>query len=133
LAADPIAAHGTAGVTVLMSRPEAFTDFKATCIGMDERTRGLLAEPTQFIRGTGERDVPEGGELEVTVVDVDMAGEFETWRGPQACSVRILLANDPLRYEKNLLLDWFEREFAGRAGGPGASARPPSGSGGVTK
>jgi hypothetical protein len=94
-----------------------------------------------------------------------MAGEFEPWRGPQACSVRVmldiyaprirlefrlidrdrkvvssgardlrdplyltragLLSTDPLRYEKYLLLEWFQREFPGRSG--------TSGSGGATK
>jgi hypothetical protein len=78
-AADP-----TPRVTVRMSRPEAFTDFKATCVGMDARTRGLLDDLTQFIRATGARYVPDGGTLEITLTDIDMAGEFETWRGPQA-------------------------------------------------
>jgi DUF3016 family protein len=155
-AADPLPA-GADGVTVQIPRPEGFTDFKATCIGLDERTRGLLADFTQFIRATGARHVPEGGALAITVTDVDMAGEFETWRGPQACSVRVMLdvyaprirldfrltdrdgkvvsagprelrdplyltravrlATDPLRYEKNLVQDWFQREFPGPAGG----------------
>jgi hypothetical protein len=94
-----------------------------------------------------------GHALEITLTDVDMAGEFETWRGPQACSVRVMLdiyaprirldfhltdrdgkvvssgsrdlrdplyltravflAADALRYEKNLLLEWLQREFGG--------------------
>jgi Protein of unknown function (DUF3016) len=159
-AADPIPA-GAERVTVQVLRPEAFTDFKATCIGMDERTRGLLTDLTQFIRTTGARYVPDGAVLEITVTDVDMAGEFETWRGPQACSVRVmldlyaprirlefrltdrdgnaassgqrdlrdplyltravLLATDPLRYEKDLLLEWFQREFPGRTSGASSS------------
>jgi len=156
LAVDPLP-PGAERVTVQIPRPEAFTDFKATCIGMDERTRGLLNDLTHFIRATGVRYVSDGGTLEITLTDVDMAGEFETWRGPQACSVRVmldiyaprirlefrltdrdgkvvsagprdlrdplyltravLLSTDPLRYEKNLLLEWFQREFAGRPGG----------------
>ena len=160
-AADPLPA-GADRVTVQTSRPEGFTDFKATCIGMDERTRGLLTDFTQFIRATGARHVPEGGALSITITDVDMAGEFETWRGPQACSVRVMLdlyaprirldfrltdrdgkvlsagprelrdplyltravrlSTDPLRYEKNLVQDWFQREFPGPAGSaPGAA------------
>lgn len=164
-AVDPLP-RGAERVTVQIPRPEAFTDFKATCIGMDERTRGLLNDLTHFIRATGARYVSDGGTLEITLTDVDMAGEFETWRGPQACSVRVmldiyaprirlefrltdrdgkvvssgprdlrdplyltravLLSTDPLRYEKNLLLEWFQRELAGRPGGA-------SGSGGATR
>jgi hypothetical protein len=163
-AADPTP-PGAERVTVRMSRPEAFADFKATCIGMDARTRGLLDDLTQFIRATGARHVPDGGTLEITITDIDMAGEFETWRGPQACSVRVmldiyaprirlefrlidrdgkvvssgardlrdplyltragLLSTDPLRYEKQVLLEWFQRDFPGRSA--------TSGSGGATK
>ena len=158
-AAEP-APPGAERVIVQMSRPEAFTDFKATCIGMDARTRGLLDDLTQFIRATGARYAPDGT-LEITLIDVDMAGEFETCRGPQACNVRVmldiyaprirlefrlidrdgkvvssgardlrdplyltqagLLSTDPLRYEKHLLLEWFQRDFPGRSGTPGSS------------
>ena len=151
-AADPVPA-GAERVKVDVRRPEAFKDFKAMCTGMDERTRGLLADLTEFIRTTGARYLPDGGALEVTITDIDMAGEFETWRGPQACSVRVMLdlyaprivldfrltdrdgkvvsaghrdlgdplyltravtlSTDPLRYEKNLLLGWFQKEFPG--------------------
>jgi hypothetical protein len=163
-AADPTP-PGAERVTVRMSRPEAFTDFKATCVGMDARTRGLLDDLTQFIRATGARYVPDSETLEITLTDIDLAGEFETWRSPQACNVRVmldiyaprirlefrltdrdgkvvssgarglrdplyltragLLSTDPLRYEKYLLLEWFQREFPGRSG--------TSGSGGATK
>ena len=151
-AADPAA--GTERVTVTMQKPEAFRDFKVTCIGMDERMRGMLADLSQFVRVSAARYLRDGDALEITVTDVDMAGEFETWRGPRACSVRVMLdiyapriildfrltdrdgkvvsaghrdladqlyltravtlSTDPLRYEKNLLLDWFEKEFASR-------------------
>ena len=87
------------------------------------------------------------------MTDIDMAGEFEIWRGPQPCSARVMLdiysprivldfrltdrdgkvvsagrrdltdplsltravmlSTDPLRYEKNLLLGWFQKEFPG--------------------
>jgi hypothetical protein len=165
LAADPVPA-GAERVTVQMQKPEAFKDFKATCIGMDERTRGMLADLTQFIRTTGGRYLRDGDTLEITVTDIDMAGEFETWRSPQACSVRVMLdiyaprivldfrltdrdgkvvsaghrdlgdplyltravmlSTDPLRYEKNLLADWLQKDLAVRTGGA-------SGAGGATR
>ena len=164
-AADPAPA-GTERVTVTMQKPEAFRDFKATCIGSDERTRGMLVDLSQFVRVAAARYLRDGGVLEITVTDIDMAGEFETWRGPQACSVRVMLdiyaprivldfrltdrdgkvvssghrdladqlyltravtlSTDPLRYEKNLVLDWLQKEFASRTGGA-------SGPGGATK
>jgi hypothetical protein len=154
-AADPVPAAAER-VTVTMANPEAFKDFKATCVGMDALTRGMLADLSQFIRANGARYLPAGGALEITVTNVDMAGELETWRGPQACSVRVMLdlyaprvvldfrltdrddkvvsaghrdlgdplyltravmlSTDPLRYEKNLLLDWLQKEFSSRTG-----------------
>src|SRR4029077_19230762 len=89
-AADPTP-PGAERVTVPMARAEAFTDFKATCVGMDTRTRGLLDDLTHFIRATGARYVADGGTLEIALTEIYMAGEFETWRGPQACNVRVML------------------------------------------
>jgi hypothetical protein len=51
VAADPTP-PGAERVTVQMSRPEAFTDFKATCVGMAARTRGLLDDLTQCASGS---------------------------------------------------------------------------------
>jgi len=165
LVANPVP-PGAERVTVQLQKPEAFKDFKATCIGMDARTRGMLDNLKQFIRASAARYLRDGGALEITVTDIDMAGEFETWRGPPACSVRVMLdihaprvvldfrltdrdgtivsaghrdvsdplyltravmrSTDPLRYEKNLLLDWLQQELARRTGGA-------PGSGGATK
>jgi hypothetical protein len=38
-------------------------------------------------------------------------------RDPLYLTRAVRLATDPLRYEKNLVQDWFQREFAGPAGG----------------
>jgi hypothetical protein len=99
----------------------------------------------------GERYVPAGLQLEINVTDIDLAGDFEPWRGPQFGDVRITrdiypprLAlefrltdaddqvvragkreirdiayqtrlvrplDDYLRYEKDMLRDWFSSEF----------------------
>ena len=132
LVADSVP-RGAERVTVTLQKPEAFKDFKAT-----------------------------------SVTDIDMAGEFETWRGPQACSVRVMLdlytprvvldfrltdrdgkvvsaghrdlsdplyltravtlSTDPLRYEKNLLLDWLQKELGERLpAGRGATLCAPTG------
>jgi hypothetical protein len=38
----------------------------------------------------GERYVPAGMQLEIKVTDIDLAGDFEPWRGPQFGAVRII-------------------------------------------
>ena len=41
------------------------------------------------MREMGERYVPAGMRLEIKVTDIDLAGDFEPWRGPQFGHVRI--------------------------------------------
>ena len=41
--------------------------------------------------------VPEGDKLTITFTDIDLAGDFEPWRGPQWDEVRIVKAIYPPR------------------------------------
>jgi len=100
----------------------------------------------------GERYVPAGMQLEIKVNDIDLAGDFEPWCGPQFGAVRLTRdiyrphislkfrltdgsgsvvsaghreisdiayqarlvrpPDDYLRYEKDILRDWFRNEFS---------------------
>jgi hypothetical protein len=51
--------------------------------------REILRELEKFLIDTGARYVPEGMKLNVRVTNVDLAGDFELFRGPQADHVRI--------------------------------------------
>jgi hypothetical protein len=139
-------------IAVDFVRPEAFTDAKASAHSSGAETASLLADLARFVSETGERFVARDRSLAIRVTDIDLAGEFEPWRGPQfehtrfmrevypprialefeltgpdgrvlASGARILrdplylarsirLTNDPLRYEKRLIEDWFREEFA---------------------
>jgi len=112
----------------------------------------LRDELQKFMREMGERYVPRGMQLEIKVTDIDLAGDFEPWRGPQFDQVRITRdiypprislefrltdgsggivsagkrelrdiayqrrlvrpLDDYLRYEKDILRDWFRSEFS---------------------
>jgi hypothetical protein len=69
--------------------PEKFTDVRDSYMGDYERTtyldsiRDHLLEQAKYY-------VPEGHTLSVTFNDIDMAGDFEPWRGPRFSDIRIV-------------------------------------------
>ena len=138
-----------AQIAVVFVQPHNFTDMRYS--KAEQNVDALLGEFQKFMREMGERSVPAGMQLEITVTDIDLAGDFEPWRGPQFDHVRITrdiyplrislefrltdgsghvvsagkrklrsLAyqrrlvrplDDYLRYEKDMLRDWFHNEF----------------------
>jgi len=150
-AAEPTPAQADSRVSVTFVDPQQFTDLKEQ--DGDVTSPQLLGELKDFINQTGERSIPADMHLAVRVTDVDMAGRFEPWRGPEFDHVRIVKslyppriklefsltdargkvvsagervltdlvfqtrnafaqpADDHLRYEKDILRDWFRSEF----------------------
>jgi len=150
-AADPVTAKPESRVAVVYVDPDKFTDVKRE--NWSENSTDLLDQLKTFMIEKGERYVPAGMHLEIKVTDVDLAGDFEPWRGPNYDGVRIikdiyvpriklefsltdakgtvinsgqrtltdlafqmrsttiLPRDDYLRYEKDLLQDWFYNEF----------------------
>jgi hypothetical protein len=138
-------------VSVIFVEPQKFTDVKQSSLG--DNSPELLDQIQKFMCKTGETYVPTGMRLAVKVTDINLAGKFEPWRGPQFDEVRILRSSyppcfklefrltdgkgnvvkegtrtitdltfqmrtawppdDPLRYEKDILRDWFSQEFGG--------------------
>jgi Protein of unknown function (DUF3016) len=74
-------------VSVTFIEPEKFTD--ARCAEMDPRSTGILGELQKFIIATGAPYVPENMKLSIRVTDINLVGDFELFRGPQADQVRI--------------------------------------------
>jgi hypothetical protein len=77
-------------VSVVFTHHEKYTDLKLTCVSGDGEARALMSKLTRFLREAGARRVPEGQRLEITVSNIDMAGEIESWRGPGRCDLRIV-------------------------------------------
>jgi hypothetical protein len=142
----------TSRISVVFVDPERFTDVRDGAQASPRGQAALLDELARFARETGERLVPADLSLELRVTDVDLAGEFEPWRGPQFERTRFMreiympridlefrladvqgrvvgegrrslrdanylarsirLTDERLRYEKDLLREWFRREFA---------------------
>jgi DUF3016 family protein len=74
-------------VSVTFVEPEKFTDARRA--EMEPTSKGVLGELQNFIVTTGARYVPENMKLNIRVTNVDLAGDFELFRGPQADQVRI--------------------------------------------
>src|SRR5678815_4662242 len=82
------AASGPAArITVIFVQPQRFTDVRYS--KAEPNSVALLGELHTFMCKMGERYVPADMQLEITVADIDLAGDFEPWRGPQFGHVRI--------------------------------------------
>jgi hypothetical protein len=74
-------------ISVAFIESEKFTDARRA--DMEPTSTGVLGELQKFIIATGARYVPENMKLNIRVTNVDLAGDFELFRGPQADQVRI--------------------------------------------
>jgi hypothetical protein len=75
---------------VIFSNPEKFTDAANSDRGSDFGREGNLQELRDHLLRRANSYVPQGQKLEITITDVDLAGEIEPWRSPQAHDVRII-------------------------------------------
>ena len=69
-----------ARVAAVFEQPQHFTDMR--CTQAEQTSVALLNELHKFLCEMGERHVPIGMQAEIKVTDVDLAGDFEPWRGP---------------------------------------------------
>jgi hypothetical protein len=150
---DVMTASGPASrIAVVFVQPQHFTDVRYS--KAEPNSAAILNELHTLMCKMGERYVPAGMQLEIKVTDIDLAGDFEPWRGPQFGAVRITREiypphislefrltddtgnvvsagkreisdnayqarlvrppDDYLRYEKDILRDWFRNEFSGQ-------------------
>lgn len=69
--------------------PRKFTDVKDSSMGDYERTT-YLDQIRDHLLEQAKYFVPDGHTLSVTFTDIDMAGDFEPWRGPRFDDIRIV-------------------------------------------
>ncbi len=74
-------------IAVVFVQPQHFTDVRYS--KAEPNSVALLDALHTFMGKMGERYVPAGMQLEIKVTDIDLAGDFEPWRGPQFGYVRI--------------------------------------------
>jgi Protein of unknown function (DUF3016) len=145
-AADP---EHVARIHVVFVQPEKFTDARRA--DFKPNSEAILDAIAKFMQETGEETLPREMNLDIRVTDVDLAGDFQPWHGPQFDHVRVTNqlypprivlefrvidaggqviqsgkrnltdlnyqlrtfypVDDYLRYEKDLLRNWFREEF----------------------
>ena len=75
---------------VIFLHPEKFSDVRDSNMGSDKGRDGILQQLKDFIVQRTKAYVPAGQQLIITVTDVDLAGDFEPWRGPEMTDVRVV-------------------------------------------
>lgn len=83
---------------VIFFEPEKFKDAADSDQG-DVVRSGHLDEIKTHVLNQAKSLVPAGYKLQVTFTDIDLAGEFEPWRGPSADRVRIVKEIYPPRID----------------------------------
>ena len=74
-------------VSVSFVEPEKFTDSRR--VESAPTSAGVLRELEKFLIETGGGYLPATTKLSIRVTDIDLASDFELFRGPQADQVRI--------------------------------------------
>ncbi len=77
-----------ARISVDFIEPEKFTDARRA--ELEPTSAAVVGELQKFIIATGARYVPENMKLNIRITDIDLAGDFELFRGPPADQVRIV-------------------------------------------
>jgi len=85
-------------VAVNFFQPEKFTDVRDSMMGSEKGRDAILAELRRFIVQRAESLLPPGHTLSITFLDVDLAGDYEFWRGPNMQDVRIVKDVYPPRF-----------------------------------
>lgn len=82
-------------VFVTFIEPEQFTDVRRA--ELTPASPGLLRELENFLIDAGSRYVPRDMKLNIRITDINLVGDFELFRGPQADQVRIVRGLYPPR------------------------------------
>lgn len=75
---------------VAFDHPEKFTDVKDRDLPSDSGRDAILGRIRAYLVTRADRSLPAGDSLKITFTDIDLAGDFEPWRGPQWSDVRIV-------------------------------------------
>jgi hypothetical protein len=75
---------------VIFDHPEKFTDVKDSYVPSDKGRDAILDTLRSFLVHRADPMIPEGDKLTITFTDIDLAGEYEPWRGAQYDDVRIV-------------------------------------------
>lgn len=89
-ATNPSKAPAPQRADVVFVAPDKFTDVRDSYTTTDSGRDAILDQIRSYMLDEARRFIPEGDHLYVSVTDVDLAGDFEPWRGPRWDDVRIV-------------------------------------------
>ena len=75
---------------ITFEHPERFTDVKDSSFPTDKGRDAILGQLRKTLVSEANYCVPEGCKLSITFSDIDLAGDFEPWLGPNWSNVRIV-------------------------------------------
>ncbi len=84
------APKAAARVEVTFDHPENFTDVKDSAVPTDRGRDLILSHIREHLAELGGELLPPGDTLAVVFTDIDLAGDFEPWRGPRWEDTRII-------------------------------------------
>lgn len=77
-------------VVIEWSNPDKFRDVRVSSYSREASLETMRPEFERALRGLVETRLPEGSTLTLRFTEVDLAGEFEPWRGPDFQDIRIV-------------------------------------------
>ena len=77
-------------VEVTFASPEKFADVRDAYTSSDRGRDGILSQIRDYLVSRADTYVSPGQKLTVTFTDIDLAGDFEPWRGSEGMDVRIV-------------------------------------------
>jgi hypothetical protein len=95
---------------VVFDHPENFTDVKDRDLPSDSGRDEILSRIRTFLVSRATRLLPTGDALKVTFTDIDLAGDFEPWHGPQWSDVRVVKEIYPPAFK----FSWVVTDVSGR-------------------
>lgn len=75
---------------VNFASPEKFSDIRDAYTSTEMGEKAIMDQIRDYILLRAQTVVPAGQKLTVTFTDIDLAGDFEPWRGGQTMDVRIV-------------------------------------------
>lgn len=86
----PVTANASSRVSVTYQNPQQFTEARKSRPFAGRHDDDYLKPLKAYFEKRGEKILAPGQRLDIVITDVDLAGDFEPWRGPEYAHVRII-------------------------------------------
>lgn len=86
----PRALQAEGPVSVQWNDPRTFTELRNSPNRFEAERGNWVEQLAEFARTTATKALQPGQTLDITLVDIKRAGDFEPWHGPRANDIRIM-------------------------------------------